>query len=798
MTKTRLWWGLLLVLMLANQSLAQTAESAQESEVRSLVSFYRYMLNTVGAARTSTRDKEVIITESYKKAFLNDQVQIEDDLLPDRQVITNKDVSAYLRDVDFFFQDITFSFEEITVTEDTRENGDTYYLVSFLNTIDATTLEGEPYQSTKKRFLEVNIDEQSGDLKIASVYTTKVSRERELREWWNTLSFGWRSIFSTYVTHDSLTDEVLLQMGSIDSLSLAGNQMIQSLEPVMALTNLKVLDLSDSKISDLEPLRYARNLRKLKAANTAVADLSVLEYFEKLEYLDLRQTLVRDIRPIEKLSALQHLNLSGTNVAVFEPLDALDQLLWLDLSNTAFANPELIADCKPLQYLNVAKTGITALRALRDLHELKELNASETYIHGLHGLANLQNLQLLHVNQTRVNSLEPVAELRGLRRIYADYTGVSEQAASDFMAQRPGVVVVTNSEKIMEWWQSLTGDWREALQPYMGGVEPSKESVIKLLNLDSLDISGMQLVSSEPLRKFKKLRYLNVSNNLFTHFRFTREMELLETLVARKLAVETTSGLAHNKQLKTLVLTGSITTSIQALHALNKLELLDLEQTEVTDEQVRQYLFVNPKTVVIYQSDELLGWWNNLSPTWQDALAPEELDAYHLHELVQRTELTIDAQPVLELFPLDAFVNLQQLTLNRTRVTDLSALQSHDQLRTLTCTNGPLMTLEGIGDLRNLEALNIANTAVDDLRPLDGLSKLKKLNASGTNIKKLKGLTELRNLESLDISNTRVWRLDRLYDIRNLKTLVCYNTRIRAHKLDEFKSEFPDCEITFY
>ena len=81
-------------------------------EVQSLVDFYEYMLNTVGAEKTPVRDKEVIITESFKKIFENENVQIEDDLIPDRKVITNKNVSAYLRDVDFFFKDITFDFKE--------------------------------------------------------------------------------------------------------------------------------------------------------------------------------------------------------------------------------------------------------------------------------------------------------------------------------------------------------------------------------------------------------------------------------------------------------------------------------------------------------------------------------------------------------------------------------------------------------------------------------------------------------------------------------------------------------------
>ncbi len=53
----------------------QTIETdeAYLSEVRGLVSFYQYMLNTVGSSKTPTRDKEAILTESYKKIFLNRQ-----------------------------------------------------------------------------------------------------------------------------------------------------------------------------------------------------------------------------------------------------------------------------------------------------------------------------------------------------------------------------------------------------------------------------------------------------------------------------------------------------------------------------------------------------------------------------------------------------------------------------------------------------------------------------------------------------------------------------------------------------
>src|SRR5665811_1621423 len=85
-------------------------------KVEDQIRFLEFILNTIGSKETSTRDKEVIITDSYEKIFNNGQVQIEDDLLLNRQVITNKDVTAYLKDVDFFFQDAAFEFKIREIT----------------------------------------------------------------------------------------------------------------------------------------------------------------------------------------------------------------------------------------------------------------------------------------------------------------------------------------------------------------------------------------------------------------------------------------------------------------------------------------------------------------------------------------------------------------------------------------------------------------------------------------------------------------------------------------------------------
>ena len=72
---------LFLSLLFLAQSFSYAQDLSEEpdpkmEEVQSLVEFYEYMLNTVGAEKTPTRDKEVIITESFKKIFENEEVQI--------------------------------------------------------------------------------------------------------------------------------------------------------------------------------------------------------------------------------------------------------------------------------------------------------------------------------------------------------------------------------------------------------------------------------------------------------------------------------------------------------------------------------------------------------------------------------------------------------------------------------------------------------------------------------------------------------------------------------------------------
>lgn len=792
------FFSLLLTLTYSFAQAQVAQDSARYDEVRSLVNFYKYMLNTVGSSKNSTRDKEVIISESYKKVFKDQFVQIEDDLALDRKVITNKDVSAYLRDVDFFFQNIQFDFQDIEIEKVNLEDGSYYFLVSFESTIKAVTYNGQNQNQSKKRFIELNLDEQASDLKIVSIYSTKVSREKELQLWWESLPFEWITIFNQQVAFDSVSSSALKRISAIDSLDLSGNVYIQDLEALSALKSLKYLNISNTKIIDLNPLRFARNLKFLNTSNTRVTDLSVLQYFPQLNELDLSKTEVMDISHIARLSDLQQLNLSETAIADFSSIKSLKELKDINLSNTSFDDPTLLASSKALKNVNLSRTQVDHLFVFQSLPQVEILDLSETQIVNLNGLEMHPSLQELYINHTKVQVLELVGECPNLRKIHADLSEVSEQVASDLMTKYPHIVVLTNSEQIMNWWLQLPVNWKKVFEEVMKQANPSKEDLAKLLIIDSLNVSDKKLYTETPLLKFKRLRYLDVSKNDFVSLDFAKEMPDLESLIAINLPIETAHGLISNNNLKHLNLSETKLKELKILGQLHGLELLNVEGTTIEESQVIDLLSTNPNTVIIYQSDALLEWWNNLPPDWQTVFNLSNPDSFELHQLIEQNEIEIANKAVQTLIPIQAFINLKIVSLDRLKLNNLNDLYMIKSLETLSYTNGPLQTLEGIDQLNQLKSLNISNTAIEDLKDLYYLSSLEHLNCSRTGIKSLKGVDKLINMKSLDISNTRIWRLDRLASIRRINTLICNNTRISQSKIDDFQTARPECNITFY
>ncbi|HMG90450.1 MAG TPA: leucine-rich repeat domain-containing protein, partial [Chryseolinea sp.] len=320
-----------------------------EQKVKDMVAFLEYVLNTLGSNGTSARDKDVLITESYTKIFRDGKVQVEDDLVEKRNVITNKDVQAYLKDVDFFFDNIKFEFKIKEIQGKVNANDKLFYKVSLSRNIQGVTLEGKAINNTIPRFIEINYDPADKDLKIVSIYTNEFNEKTALTNWWKALSFEWQSIFKKKlnVVTDSMQLNDIRNVISIDALDLSGNSYIQDVEPLGQLVDLQSLDLSGTAVTDINPLRNLTALTSLNLSNTNLEDLSALKYSDKLEDFNISNTLVSDISVFEKFVNMEHLEMKNTSVTDFTMLQNLAQLKYLTLENSK------IIDITPLGSLTL-------------------------------------------------------------------------------------------------------------------------------------------------------------------------------------------------------------------------------------------------------------------------------------------------------------------------------------------------------------------------------------------------------------------------------------------------------------
>jgi hypothetical protein len=796
---------LVIALALTLPSFSQEVDStAQRREVEGLVSFYKYLLNTVGSKNSSARDKEVIITQSFKKAFRDDRVQIEDDLDDDRAVVTNKDVQAYLQDVDFFFEDVRFEFEDINIEYQEGDQGLHYYKVSFNSSLSGTQIDGQGITRTQERFIEINYDEVADDLKIVSVYTTKVDRMEELRLWWDRLSLSWKELFLTKVPmQDSVSDVFLQKVASIDSLDLSGGEFFLDLNPVSELRMLKYLDMSNSSIFSMEPIRSLSELTHLDASNTVIDRLDYLRYCSNLSYLDLSHTSVKEIDILANFPELKQLNMASTEVKNFEVFSQLKNLERLDVSNTAFQNSAVLMGLDRLEEVNLGNTALSQWSEV-ELPALLQLDLSHTLIEDLGPLSKLGSLMELNLNNTKVSSLGSLNGHASLEKIQCNDTEVSDEQAAGFMSQNLRIIVLTNADQLQEWWQSLSDHWKTALRTRAQlSTNPSQENLVRLVNTDSLDLSGENLLDGEPLARFSRLRFLDVSGNLFTNIDFASDLRLLKVFQADGLPIDDLTPLANLAELEAATIKTKTVQDIQPLSSVKSLLVLNVDENGLSDSAIVELLDTNPDLVIIYKSDTLQRWWGGLNITWKEVLSEtynlgSKPSTFDLHKMIEAEELVLENKAITDLDPTEAFIRLSSLRLLNLPIVDLCPITAQNSLKKLEVIGCPLEDIEPISLLENLQSLSVSNTSVKTLKPLKTLRMLKELDASGTNIKNLKGLAELYQLETLNLSNTRIWKLERLYEIETINTIICFNTRLRQHKVDAYKSINPDCVITYY
>ncbi len=778
---------------------------SQEDRVRDIVKFLEFLMNTLGSEETPARDKDVIVTESYLKIFRDSKVQVEDDLDAKREVITNKDVTAYLKDVDFFFKDVKFEFKIDKIEQSGSPEDVLYYKVSMTREMNGITSEGKPMTNSMPRFIEVNYDPRNQDLKIVSIYTNQFDEKLSLLNWWQGLSLEWQQIFRKKINkqpNDSVQVADIKQIKLITDLDASNNTFIRSIDPLSQFSKLSVLNLSGLEIADLSPLRNMTEMEDLSIAGTKVADLSVLKYFSKLRKLDISNTPVSDISVLQKLTSLQSLKLSSTQVTDLSPLSSLTELTYLSFASTKVNDFTPLASLLKLAELNATNTSVAEVNALAGLQSLTVLRLDSTHINNLSGLGKLNNLKLLYINRTTVSDLSALQNLANLEKVYCDQSSIKRAQAEVFMAANPKVLVIFDSKDLLNWWSTLSDAWKDFFSKAASiSLSPTKEELARISKIDSVNVSGQNINDLTPLQKLPKLKVVIASKTNIIELYALGELKEISWIDISETPVKSLAPLERLPKLKLVIANKSKVENIE-FQTFASLQKLFADGTSVNDVSASRFLEKNPKSLLVYKSVLLKEWWTTLPNGWRDIFSSQEgmsdtPSMEQLHHLIEQTKLIGKDVAVSSLAMLSEFIRLKELNLSGTALTTIAPVESIRLLKSLHITGSPLTTIEGINFFIDLEEFDISNTPIADIYPVWQLSNLKKLNCAGTQIKRLDALEKLENLEFFDCSNTNVNKLEALSYLK-LKTLKCFNTRVSNKAIENFKASHPECSVMYY
>lgn len=780
-------------------------------QAAALVGFLQNTLNFLADKRNLVKEKEVIINESYLKVFWDKEVQIEDDLDDKRLVPLYKDVQAYLTDVDFFFKGARFDYQIQDISVKTNYNQQTFFYVTANRSLKAVTVDGDSLNSNKVRYFEMNYDENKKELKIVSIYTTKLNEKEDLRNWWNALSQEWKEFLgkglmieggTSLSNVESFNDTIAIIDGIplkvtdsriyghflriIDSkeIDLSNQQWLSTLEPLAKMSALVSLNISGTPVEDIVPLRNLNALESFKCSGTKVSSLEPLKYCTHIKNIDLSKTPVSDLNSIVYFRNLEILNIGNTAISDLGPLKEASHLKELRCDHTRVSDLSPIASLTKLEIIDFSSTPVASADVLRELTALTQI----------------------FLNKTSVASLDAFIELPALKGIYCDETAISKQNAIRFMLDHPGVVVIFDSKDLEIWWNSLSGDWRKVFSYFVTvSNPPTKEQLHSMMTIDSVNIDGRSAITSlAPVAVLPQLRTLICSNTSVTGFEPLKDLTLIRYINANNSKVTGLQGLSGLQKLETLLVNNTQIKSLQPVFDLKGLRLIEADNTGLNRKEVADYNDKHPECLVVFQTYENSNWWKLLPEAWMKVFASladvtGEPDKYALQRIAGMETLSIEQNPdIYNIQPVLYLNRLKTLRFSDTRIGTLEPLRSMNWLKSLSFPKNPILDLTPIGGLTGLTELDMENTQVEDLSPITNLTNLEVLRISGSQVKNLKAIGQMKNLKVLDLFNTRITNIDILDQLPELQTVKMFNTRVSEKRVEKFKMMHPGIEVVYY
>jgi Leucine-rich repeat (LRR) protein len=180
--------------------------------------------------------------------------------------------------------------------------------------------------------------------------------------------------------------------------------------------------------------------------------------------------------------------------------------------------------------------------------------------------------------------------------------------------------------------------------------------------------------------------------------------------------------------------------TLAPLDPLTHLEKVYCDHTAINRAAADAFMASHPGVLVIFDSEDLKGWWDTLPAVWQKIFRDAARTAAEpgKEELARIT--TLDSinlggnTQIRSLDPLEKLTKLKVVIAAKTSVRDLMALQDHQEIRTLDIRDTPVDDLAVVGRFKKLTTLYADGTKIQTLEPLASAGSLRKVYADQTAI----------------------------------------------------------------
>ena len=205
-----------------------------------------------------------------------------------------------------------------------------------------------------------------------------------------------------YVSYDEMKAIDFIQVDSDKGKTLEDISCLKHAE------NLETCYLNNTNISDLTPIAGLKNLKRLYIYNDEkVTDISALKDLTQLTILDISETKVTDITSLATLENLERLDISKTDITNISAIGNLKDLKWLNMNDTKVTDISALESATALRYFLAKNTGISDITPLcmaEYLHNVFLDNCSN--VSTITPLYELENLKYLSVAGTKVSDDE--------------------------------------------------------------------------------------------------------------------------------------------------------------------------------------------------------------------------------------------------------------------------------------------------------------------------------------------------------------------------------------------------------